>query len=167
MVPNLAAHRRTAFSSTISNTGVSSPSDELMIFRTSEAAESCSSASSRSRASCANSGPWPAAAELRGRAASVPLTRFGVAGVPRRDLADPALERPRMAFPEAQEAHGSGSNWPVGSGLPMSALGQKRTLGHVRAMSALPPKADIGTQPRDVRFVPKGDIPVLFDHLVS
>jgi len=30
----------------------------------------------------------------------------------------------------------------------MSALGQKRTLGHVRAMSALPPKADIGTQPR-------------------
>jgi hypothetical protein len=40
----------------------------------------------------------------------------------------------------------------------MSALGQKRTLGHVRAMSALPPKADIGTQPRDVRFVPKADI---------
>jgi hypothetical protein len=26
----------------------------------------------------------------------------------------------------------------------MSALGQKRTLGHVRLMSALPPKADIG-----------------------
>ena len=24
-------------------------------------------------------------------------------------------------------------------------------------MSALPPKADIGTQPRDVRFVPKAD----------
>ena len=37
----------------------------------------------------------------------------------------------------------------------MSALGQKRTLGHLRLMSALPPKADIGTQPRDVRFVPK------------
>ena len=28
--------------------------------------------------------------------------------------------------------------------LPMSALGQKRTLRHLRAMSALPPKADIG-----------------------
>jgi len=27
----------------------------------------------------------------------------------------------------------------------MSALGQKQTLQHVRAMSALPPKADIGT----------------------
>jgi len=39
----------------------------------------------------------------------------------------------------------------------MSALGHKRTLGHVRTMSALPPKADIGTQPRDVRFVPKAD----------
>jgi hypothetical protein len=39
----------------------------------------------------------------------------------------------------------------------MSALGQKRTLGCVRAMSALPPKADIETQPSDVRFVPKAD----------
>ena len=55
--------------------------------------------------------------------------------------------------------------------LPMSALGQKQTSRLVRAMSALPPKADIGTQPRDVRFVPKADIsrcgrPALFDHLV-
>ena len=39
-----------------------------------------------------------------------------------------------------------------------SALGHKRTLGHLQAMSALPPKADIGTQPRDVCFVPKADI---------
>jgi hypothetical protein len=31
----------------------------------------------------------------------------------------------------------------------MSALGQKQTSGHVRVMSALPPKADIG---------PKADI---------
>jgi len=32
-------------------------------------------------------------------------------------------------------------------------------------MSALPPKADIGTQSRDVRFVPKADIrsPLLYD----
>ena len=39
-------------------------------------------------------------------------------------------------------------------------------------MSALPPKADIGTQPRDVRFVPKADICSaailhLFDHLIG
>src|SRR3974390_301727 len=40
----------------------------------------------------------------------------------------------------------------------MSALGQKRTFTEVCAMSALPPKADIGTQPCDVRFVPKADI---------
>ena len=39
----------------------------------------------------------------------------------------------------------------------MSALGQKQTLAHLRVMSALPPKADIETQPRDVRFVPKAD----------
>jgi len=40
----------------------------------------------------------------------------------------------------------------------MSALGQKRTSGSVEAMSALPPKADIGTHSRNVRFVPKADI---------
>jgi hypothetical protein len=42
--------------------------------------------------------------------------------------------------------------------VPMSALGQKQTLEHVRVMSALPSKADIRTQPRNVRFVPKADI---------
>ena len=40
----------------------------------------------------------------------------------------------------------------------MFALGHKRTSEHVCAMSALPPKADIGTEPRNVRFVPKADI---------
>ena len=40
----------------------------------------------------------------------------------------------------------------------MSALGQKRTLWLVRLMSALPPKADIGRRPLDVRFVPKANI---------
>ena len=39
-----------------------------------------------------------------------------------------------------------------------TALCQKQTSEHVRVMSALPPKADIGTQPRDVRFVPEADI---------
>jgi hypothetical protein len=41
----------------------------------------------------------------------------------------------------------------------MSALGQKRTSEQVRIMSALPPKADIGTQSWNVRFVPKAYIP--------
>src|SRR6516225_5649647 len=40
----------------------------------------------------------------------------------------------------------------------MSALGQKRTSAHVRGMSALPPKAEIETQSRDVRFVPIADM---------
>src|SRR6516165_5747866 len=40
----------------------------------------------------------------------------------------------------------------------MSALGQKQTSKRLHPMSALPPKADIGTQPRNVRFVPKADI---------
>ena len=51
-------------------------------------------------------------------------------------------------------------------------MGQKQTSVHVRVMSALPPKADIGTQPRNVCFVPKADsctaaILSLFDHLVG
>ena len=37
-------------------------------------------------------------------------------------------------------------------------MGQKRTSEHVQSMSALPPKADIGTQPRNVCFVPKADM---------
>ena len=53
----------------------------------------------------------------------------------------------------------------------MSALGQKRTLSRVGAMSALPPKADIVQHGGNVRFVPKADICGaakfrLFDHLV-
>ena len=39
----------------------------------------------------------------------------------------------------------------------MSALGQKQTSRLVRAMSALPPKADIEPRSRDVRFVPKAE----------
>src|SRR5262249_19102113 len=38
-------------------------------------------------------------------------------------------------------------------------FGHKRTLPHVRSMSALPPKADMAQHDRDVRFVPKADIP--------
>ena len=37
----------------------------------------------------------------------------------------------------------------------MSALGQKRTLKDVQSMSALPPKADIDQQGRDVRLCQK------------
>src|SRR6516225_7586895 len=49
----------------------------------------------------------------------------------------------------------------------MSALGQKRKSERVQSMSASPPKADIRTQPRNVRFVPKADISRSLDQLVS
>ena len=39
-------------------------------------------------------------------------------------------------------------------------MGQKQTSDRRPLMSALPPKADIGTQSRNVRFVPKADIAV-------
>ena len=42
----------------------------------------------------------------------------------------------------------------------MSAMGQKQTFRLFIAMSALPPKADIVTQSRNARFVPKADIGV-------
>src|SRR5262249_12063453 len=40
----------------------------------------------------------------------------------------------------------------------MFALGHKRTFRRVESMSALPPKADIGTRSWNVRFVPIADI---------
>ena len=40
----------------------------------------------------------------------------------------------------------------------MSSLGQKQTSRHLQPMFALPPKADIGTQPLNVRFVPKAEV---------
>jgi hypothetical protein len=40
----------------------------------------------------------------------------------------------------------------------MSDLGQKQTCRSDLAMSALPPKADIGSTYQDVRFVPISDI---------
>ena len=43
----------------------------------------------------------------------------------------------------------------------MSALGHKRTLADVRVMSALPPKADIGTGPRYyLRRTSSGSLPI-------
>src|SRR5262249_53110455 len=54
----------------------------------------------------------------------------------------------------------------------MSALGQKQTSEDDRIMSALPPKADIETQSRDVRLCQKrtfctAERTSLFDHLVG
>ena len=40
----------------------------------------------------------------------------------------------------------------------MSALGQKRTFAVQKGMSALPPKADMCSATRHVRFVPIADI---------
>src|SRR5262249_25684586 len=51
-------------------------------------------------------------------------------------------------------------------GANASALGQKQTFGPLKSMSALPPKADIGTQQRNVCFVPKAEIQ-LFDDRVG
>src|SRR5262245_36313529 len=49
----------------------------------------------------------------------------------------------------------------------MSALGQKQTCAPHQPMSALPPKADMCSATRDVRYGPKADIGYLFDHFVG
>jgi hypothetical protein len=40
-------------------------------------------------------------------------------------------------------------------------LGHKRTFGIVQAISALPPKADIDHNSRNVGFVPKANMPLI------
>src|SRR5215467_11765530 len=68
----------------------------------------------------------------------------------------PAPERRFIALPNVRTGIVAGqisalevANPPLGLGLQdrslMSALGQKRTLRHVRVRSALPPKADISS----------------------
>jgi hypothetical protein len=53
------------------------------------------------------------------------------------------------------------------SASAMSALGQKQTSRHLQSMSALPPKADIGTQSWNVRFVRIADISAAARHVRS
>jgi hypothetical protein len=48
----------------------------------------------------------------------------------------------------------------------MSALGQKQTFAVQKGMSALPPKADIGSAQINVRFVPIADISPIMLKLV-
>jgi hypothetical protein len=97
-----ASHNRVADSTSVSSTVCRLRVERLMTLSTSAVVACCSLASISSRRSCAISLSWLAADELRGRAAAVPLGRFGAAALRRRDLTDPALERPLMAFPEAQ-----------------------------------------------------------------
>ena len=49
----------------------------------------------------------------------------------------------------------------------MSALGHKRTCALRKAMSALPPKADMCGATKDVRFGPIADIPHSFDYFIG
>ena len=94
-----------------------------MIRNTSAVAVCCWRASASSWLSLAMSDFCPAADELTGRA--VPLGRFSAVGLRRRGLADPALERPRMALHQDSAGYRSGSNWQVGSGLGNVRFGSK------------------------------------------
>jgi hypothetical protein len=64
---------------------------------------------------------------------------------------------PMMRLQQGLAFDGMGSGRVRGSNfeMPMSAMGQKQTLPWHFRMSALPPKADIRIQSREIRFVPK------------
>jgi hypothetical protein len=96
---------RVAFSRIASKTGFKSPGDELMTLRTSEAAESCSNASSRSRLSEAIVVPALVLEALRRPLTFGALKRCGVAAFRRRALIafPPTLVRRRIASPMAQD----------------------------------------------------------------
>ena len=49
----------------------------------------------------------------------------------------------------------------MGHSVEMSALGQKQTCAAQKVMSALPPKADMCSATRDVRFVPIADMTIM------
>src|SRR5215467_2427327 len=91
---------RVALSNMALNTGSNSPADALITLSTSAVAVSRSSASSRSRRSCANSPSAPAVEELLRRDAGAE-PRFGIASR-LRALASLllALERRRIAHPK-------------------------------------------------------------------
>src|SRR5262249_8121784 len=102
--PDVASQMRVALSNMALNTGSNSPADALITLRTSAVAVSRSSASSRSRRSCANSPSAPAVEELLRRDARA-QPRFGICALRLCVLADslPALARRLIAFPKAQD----------------------------------------------------------------
>src|SRR5262245_5096888 len=153
-VANLASQRRAAFASIASNTCSSSPRDLLMIFSTSEVAETCSSASSRSwvrQSSCS----CRAAVDMRAVGALRtlgPILRWPFTGcrLPRRRCMLP----PRIGH--AMVAIGCDARKGL-QDLRMSALGQKRTYAPQRAIPLYPRKRHQMPH-RDVRYGPKADI---------
>src|SRR5262249_19461756 len=99
--PYVASQIRVAFSKIVSNTRLRFPDELAITPNTSEAADNCFSASSRSRSAFASS------LTLRelGRGV-VALSRFDVANLRRRALTlwPPALERRFIAFPGQHKA---------------------------------------------------------------
>ena len=82
--------------------------------------------------------------------------------LPRSPLPPPRANPPRRTRRRSWRPHLSGRARRLARKQcsrfgSISALKSRRQ--HMSAMSALPPKADIGTRPRYIRFVPKADIP--------
>src|SRR4029078_12260366 len=144
--PNVASQIRVAFSKIVSNTRVRFPDELAITPNTSEAADNCFSASSRSRSKRVAFTSSLTLGKL-GRDV-VALSRFVVADLRRRALTvwPRALERRFIAFPKSAQGIVAGQIHPLEVGnsgfrtqlagyLPMSALGQKRTCHRQRSYS--------------------------------
>ena len=138
-------------------TGSSSPGELEMTLSTSAVAVCCSSASSRSRVSRATLFPC----RLRGTATACGLWREHLAALRFNRFAT-YFGASSHCSPEARERSSYQLKVAFRKGLaerrPMSALGQKQTCAVQNGMSALPPKADMCSATRHVRFVPIADI---------
>jgi hypothetical protein len=110
--PDVASQIRVAFSNMALNMGSNSPADPLMTLRTSEVAENCSNASSRSWRRRVNSLSGPTVEELRRRNVGA-VPSLGISALRRRALAclPLALERRGMACPKALNYTPAGFRW--------------------------------------------------------
>jgi hypothetical protein len=104
---------------------------------------------------------------LQSRGGASALRAYGVAIWP--NLLWSALAWPSLRVKKRMVA---GQTARLEAALGNVCFGSEETFTHLQRMSALPPKADIGTHPCDVCFVPKADSCTaakgsLFDHLVG
>src|SRR5262245_25132116 len=131
IMPNLAPQSLVAFAKMVSNTGFRSLGEREMTRNISEVADSCSSASSRSRFSCSNCfGEGSADAD-----AILALRGLGLLFAVRLAA---RFHRVAACHP-LWRVHGDAQFYVSSDGQAMSALGQKQTCAPHSPMSALPP----------------------------
>ena len=145
---------RVALSNMASNTGFNSPGELEMTPRTSDVAVCCSRASF---SLCSSSAILSVVSTAGGsRPTFDALRRFNVLGRCVYRFAA-CFTAPPHCLPRGSGQGVLAARNSCRNGQPRSALGHKRTFAVQNGMSALPPKADMCSATRYVRFVPIAD----------